>query len=101
MGIKENELIGLLESEFSKNRNKSRELYKEACKYLPGGDTRTNTYFEPYPHHVDHGEGAYIYDVDGNKQLDMQNNFTSLIHGHKHGPNQDAHNTLTANADRG
>lgn len=86
MDNNENELIVLLESEFSKNRKKSRELYEEACKYLPGGDTRTNTYFAPYPHFIDHGEGAYIYDVDGNKLLDMQNNFTSLIHGHKHGP---------------
>lgn len=86
MGTKENELVVSLESEFRKNRNKSSELYKEACKYLPGGDTRTNTYFAPYPHFIDRGEGAYIYDVDGNKLLDMQNNFTSLIHGHKHEP---------------
>ncbi len=86
MDTKEKELITALEFEFSKKRNNSKKLYEEACKYLPGGDTRTNTYFTPFPHYIERGEGAYIYDVDGNKLLDMQNNFTSLIHGHSHGP---------------
>ncbi|MDD2217976.1 MAG: aminotransferase class III-fold pyridoxal phosphate-dependent enzyme [Eubacteriales bacterium] len=51
---------------------------------MPGGDTRTATYFEPYPHYILKGEGAYMTDVDGNKLLDFQNNYTSLIHGHGH-----------------
>ena len=59
-------------------------MNEEACKYLPGGDTRTATYFKPYPHYIERGEGAYMYDVDGNKLIDFQNNYTSLIHGHGH-----------------
>ncbi len=82
----ENQLIHSLELEYSKKRSKSEKKYEEACKYLPGGDTRTNTYFSPFPHFIERGEGAYIYDADGNKLLDMQNNFTSLIHGHSHRP---------------
>lgn len=33
---------------------------------------------------MERGEGCFLYDVDGNKYLDMQNNYTSLIHGHSH-----------------
>ena len=72
------------------NRGKSEKLYTEACRYLPGGDTRTATYFDPFPNFINRGEGAYVYDVDGNRLLDFQNNYTSLIHGHGHGPTTEA-----------
>jgi glutamate-1-semialdehyde 2,1-aminomutase len=50
---------------------------------LPGGDTRWATYYMPYPLYMDKGEGAHIVDIDGNTYIDMQNNYTSLVHGHK------------------
>ena len=76
--------------EYAEARPKSKALFNEACKYMPGGDTRTATFFHPYPHFIDRGDGAYMWDVDGNKLLDMQNNYTSLIHGHNHKPTVDA-----------
>ena len=65
-------------------RPNSRRLHTEACKYMPGGDTRTATFFLPFPHFIKYGDGAYMYDEDGFKLLDFQNNYTSLIHGHAH-----------------
>ena len=44
---------------------KSAVLQKEAEQFLPGGSSRGTAYFEPYPHFIEKGEGAYIYDVDG------------------------------------
>ena len=79
-------LLKKLEERYSELRPKSEMLYKEACKYMPGGDTRTATYFKPFPHFIAKGEGAYLYDADGNKLIDFQNNYTSLIHGHGHPP---------------
>lgn len=73
-----------IRAEYAKVRSKSKKLHEEAWAYMPGGDTRTATYFEPFPHYINRGEGAYIYDEDGNKLLDFQNNYTSLIHGHGH-----------------
>nr|WP_234710199.1 aminotransferase class III-fold pyridoxal phosphate-dependent enzyme [Sinorhizobium medicae] len=32
------------------------------------------------------GEGAYLVDVDGQRFLDLNNNFTTLIHGHGYAP---------------
>lgn len=65
-------------------RPNSCRLHTEACKYMPGGDTRTATFFLPFPNFIKYGEGAYMYDEDGFKLLDFQNNYTSLIHGHAH-----------------
>ena len=73
-----------LKEEYAFTRPRSKTLFQEACQYLPGGDTRTATYFEPFPHFIAKGDGAFIVDEDGNRLLDMQNNYTSLIHGHAH-----------------
>ncbi len=63
---------------------KSKELFDEAVKWLPGGGTRNITYFYPYPFYVTKGEGTYLIDVDGNRYIDVQNNMTVLLHGHAH-----------------
>ncbi|MCH9010014.1 MAG: aspartate aminotransferase family protein [Chloroflexi bacterium] len=69
---------------FVANTPKSKELQAEASKYLPGGSTRGTAFFEPYPAFADHGEGRYVYDVDGNRYLDFMINATSLVMGHAH-----------------
>lgn len=51
---------------------------------LPGGDTRTSTFFAPFPIVMERGEGYRLWDVDGNAHIDLLNNFTSLVHGHAH-----------------
>ena len=63
---------------------RSRELQDAASRVLPGGSSRSAAYFDPYPAFVDHGEGSYVYDVDGNSYLDFVINATSLILGHAH-----------------
>lgn len=75
---------------YAESRPNSYRLYQKACKYLPGGDTRTATFFLPFPNFIKRGEGAYMYDEDGFRLLDFQNNYTSLIHGHAHPQTVDA-----------
>jgi glutamate-1-semialdehyde 2,1-aminomutase len=60
----------------------SAALYEQAKSFLPGGSTRATLFRKPHPFYVSHGEGAYIWDADGNRYLDLANNFMSLIHGH-------------------
>ena len=62
----------------------SRELYEHALRDLPGGETRTSTFFQPHPLFMARGEGALLFDKDGNRYLDFLGNYTSLIHGHAH-----------------
>lgn len=61
-----------------------------ARQWLPGGDTRRVSFYHPYPIFMDKGEGCWLYDCDGRKYLDMQNNYTSMIHGHAHPMLQEA-----------
>lgn len=63
---------------------RSRALHQEATKYLPGGETRTSTYWAPYPITIARGEGCHVWDVDGTRRLDFFNNFTTLVLGHNH-----------------
>lgn len=68
--------------QFVANTPKSKALQSEASEYLPGGSSRGTAFYAPYPTFVDHGEGQYVYDVDGNCYLDFMINATSLILGH-------------------
>ncbi|HEX9749615.1 MAG TPA: aspartate aminotransferase family protein [Methylomirabilota bacterium] len=61
---------------------RSRQLFEEALRVMPGGNSRTTTFFDPYPFYIARGEGARIWDVDGVERLDFNGNYTSLILGH-------------------
>ncbi|MBM3948714.1 MAG: aspartate aminotransferase family protein [SAR202 cluster bacterium] len=67
---------------YTKKHAKSKTMQAEAAKYLPGGSSRGTAYFDPYPFFVDHAEGHYVYDVDGNRYLDFMINATTYIVGH-------------------
>jgi glutamate-1-semialdehyde 2,1-aminomutase len=49
---------------------------------MPGGNTRSIVWQSPYPVYAASGKGAYVTDVDGNRYLDLLNNYYTLIHGH-------------------
>jgi glutamate-1-semialdehyde 2,1-aminomutase len=73
-----------IERRFMEKTPKSAELNLRAKKHLPGGDTRSATFYKPYPAHMVKGKGCHLFDADGNAYIDMLNNYTSLIHGHAH-----------------
>jgi len=74
--------IADIEQRYQRRTPRSAALHEEAKKFLPGGDTRSATYFEPYPLYIQQGSGCRITDVDGNEYIDFFNNYKSLIHGH-------------------
>ncbi|MER8880743.1 aspartate aminotransferase family protein [Mesorhizobium sp. M0684] len=81
------EEIAQLESNMSHWPNESsvsKQLYDRALEVMPGGITRNQPWQEPFPIYAARGEGAYVFDVDGTKRLDLLNNFASLVHGHAH-----------------
>ncbi len=61
---------------------KSLALHERARKVMPGGNTRSIVWQSPYPAYAASGQGAYVTDVDGNRSLDLINNYYTLIHGH-------------------
>ena len=70
------------EDVYAKRTKKSKEVLEKAKKYMPGGDTRTSIWFEPYPFWIDKAGGCRFTDVDGNEYLDMHNCYTTMILGH-------------------
>jgi glutamate-1-semialdehyde 2,1-aminomutase len=77
-------IVGEIAQRYSDRTKKARAHDEAAKQYLPGGDTRTATYFQPHPAYMERGEGCWLFDCDGNRYLDFLNNYTSLIHGHAH-----------------
>lgn len=73
-----------LTTSYTRKTTTSRRLSERAQRVMPGGDTRTGTFYLPYPTYMDRGEGSELVDVDGNRYVDFLGNFTSLIHGHSH-----------------
>lgn len=70
--------------------SKSAALYQRACKVLPDGNSRTTIAIKPYPIYLAHASGAEVFDVDNNRYIDFNNNYTSLLHGHAFEPVQQA-----------
>jgi len=63
---------------------RSRANFERAAEALVGGTTRTTVYMDPYPPTVVRGQGATVWDLDGNARTDLLNNYTALILGHAH-----------------
>ena len=78
--------MNAIEERFRKQTVKSGQLAQRAEQVMPGGDTRTTTYHRPYPLAIDRGEGPFLFDVDGNRYIDLLGNYTSLVHGHAYPP---------------
>jgi glutamate-1-semialdehyde 2,1-aminomutase len=62
----------------------SRALWERALASLPGGNSRTTIFHDPYPIYAARGEGCRVIDVDGVERIDFISNYTSLVHGHCH-----------------
>ncbi|TGT50718.1 aminotransferase class III-fold pyridoxal phosphate-dependent enzyme, partial [Mesorhizobium sp. M2E.F.Ca.ET.166.01.1.1] len=68
------------------DRARSSNLFRRGQRVFPAGVTRATIEKDPLPIYLERGEGAYVVDVDGNRLLDLNKNFTTLIHGHGFGP---------------
>ncbi len=69
------------------DRTRSTELYRRACELLPAGVNSPVRAFGSVhgdPLFIERGEGAYLYDVDGNRYLDCCGSWGPLILGHGH-----------------
>jgi glutamate-1-semialdehyde 2,1-aminomutase len=60
----------------------SAKLFERAKAVMPGGNTRTTVYLDPFPIYAVRGEGCRLWDADGHVYIDCINNFTAMIHGY-------------------
>jgi glutamate-1-semialdehyde 2,1-aminomutase len=78
--------MNTIEENYRGATEKSAQLAKRAERVMPGGDTRTTTFYRPYALTLERGEGPFLWDVDGNKYIDLLGNYTSLVHGNAYPP---------------
>ena len=61
---------------YAKPDSQSAKLWERAQHVLPGGNSRTTVFMAPRPIYAAEGEGCWIVDVDGDRRLDLLNNYT-------------------------
>lgn len=56
---------------FDKKCTKSKAMIEEAMDYIPGGVQHNLAFNHPFPLVFEKAEGAFLYDIDGNKYYDF------------------------------
>ncbi|MBX7224795.1 MAG: aminotransferase class III-fold pyridoxal phosphate-dependent enzyme [Chitinophagales bacterium] len=68
--VEEEAMKGYLQY-FDEHCAQSKKMTAEACKYIPGGVQHNLAFNYPFPVAFSKAEGAYLYDIDGNKYIDF------------------------------
>ena len=71
-------------AQYAKANPTSSALYTKALATMPGGNTRSGVYFDPFPLMFRRGEGARLWDEDGHSYVDFLGEATAGIYGHSH-----------------
>lgn len=70
------------------NRKNSEAIYKEACEHIVGGVNSPSRGYRAVgggaPTVMEKAQGAYFYDVDGNRYIDYLGAYGPIITGHAH-----------------
>ena len=62
----------------------SRAMFERAQRTLAGGVSSSFHGREPWPVYLARGEGARVWDADGNEYVDFHNGFSAMVQGHAH-----------------
>lgn len=65
----------------ARNPNSAKQ-YAQAAEVMPGGNTRTVLFYEPFPLTIARGEGAEVFDADGHRYFDFMGEYTAGLAGH-------------------
>src|SRR3954466_10509452 len=78
------ELTDLERSKLLARTEGSQAYYERAIAVMPRGVPSSFQAAEPRPIYLTHGEGARVFDVDGNEYVDFHNGFGVMCVGHAH-----------------
>jgi glutamate-1-semialdehyde 2,1-aminomutase len=76
------ELTEREQAKLSDSTPRSREYYGRAVKVMPNGVPSSFQSNDPWPVYIERGEGAAVWDVDGNEYVDFHNGFGVMCIGH-------------------
>ena len=83
---------------FRERTGASAKLFERAEKVMPNGVPSSFQSNDPWPVYIERGEGARVWDVDGNEYLDFHNGFGVMCIGHA---NPQVGAAVKAQVDRG
>ncbi len=78
------ELTAREETHLNAETKGSGRMFERAQKSLSSGVASSYQLRDPWPIYLERGEGAYVWDVDGNRMIDYHNGFGSMVQGHAH-----------------
>ncbi|MBI0330655.1 aspartate aminotransferase family protein [Burkholderia plantarii] len=78
------EALALAIAAFAARNPHSARQYERATEVMPGGNTRSVLFYEPFPLAMARGEGCRLWDADGHEYLDFIAEFSAGIYGHSH-----------------
>jgi glutamate-1-semialdehyde 2,1-aminomutase len=76
------------------------ELFERSCRVIPGGVNSSIRAFKAVggiPYIVERAEGAYVWDVEGRRYIDLVQSYGAIILGHAHPAITAAVNAAAAN----
>lgn len=63
---------------------KSARQLEWAAQVMPGGNTRSVLFYEPFPLVMTGGSGCFLDDLDGHRYVDFLAEYTAALYGHSH-----------------
>jgi glutamate-1-semialdehyde 2,1-aminomutase len=76
------ELTEAEQAKFRERTHASAERFERALKVMPGGVPSSFQQSDPWPTYIERGDGARVWDVDGNEYVDFHNGFGVMCIGH-------------------
>ena len=74
--------MATIEERYAQKFAKSADWYERGKLLFAGGVTHQTRFASPFPAYIEHAEGPYKYDVDGNQLIDFIMGNGSLLMGH-------------------
>lgn len=71
-------------AKFVAKRPKTQAMHERAKAVMPGGNTRTVLFSQPFPIRIDRAEGSRLTDIDGHSYIDYVGEYSAGIYGHSH-----------------
>ncbi|EXJ85987.1 glutamate-1-semialdehyde 2,1-aminomutase [Capronia coronata CBS 617.96] len=78
------------ESLYASKNPGSKAAHNVALESMPGGNTRSVLYNQPFPICIKRGQGNRLWDVDGHEYLDFMGEMTAGLYGHSNGTIREA-----------
>jgi glutamate-1-semialdehyde 2,1-aminomutase len=69
---------------FVAKRPKTAAMHERARRVMPGGNTRTVLFSQPFPIRIAEAEGSRLTDIDGHSYIDYVGEYSAGIYGHSH-----------------